>query len=440
MSICPYCGVEDAADAPFCAQCGQDLSAPAPVASAPVKPLLASPARNPNSSPANRPNSSQTEPLTNSKLPSPADASSLQEPLPSFDSLKKSAPEKILVQQDASSTASDTEKPIAPEKNPSLLASESEHATNEHLLPPPSLDLTAVSPAPTASEPPAPTLASSLNTEPSPIALSGMPAASTPEETPVIAPSKLSASPAQNDEQRAALSPPFDSQRKSPTKAPPLPRSTAPTPPALRRWWPMALLSVVVVCGAAFSLLRAPSFASRSGETLPPKVGTPGMAATNSPPFPSASLQTPAIPSTKPAADGSADNPANRGEGLPSPETEAFPGVPGSLQEDVDMISLHARQYNYALVCQNPGDNQLFARLKVRLEGADRSSLRLYRNGIYARRGYIFTKNLRVAEHFRGRPWYRGTSNNAGFIYQQVMNANERDNIAFIQKLEASAP
>jgi hypothetical protein len=60
------------------------------------------------------------------------------------------------------------------------------------------------------------------------------------------------------------------------------------------------------------------------------------------------------------------------------------------------------------------------------VKGKTKHELRIMRNEIYARHGYIF-QNLELREHFMQRPWYKPTTINVNF------NDIEEYNIRFIK-------
>ena len=60
------------------------------------------------------------------------------------------------------------------------------------------------------------------------------------------------------------------------------------------------------------------------------------------------------------------------------------------------------------------------------VKGKTKHELRIMRNEIYARHGYIF-QNLELREHFMQRPWYKPTTINVTF------NDIEEYNIRFIK-------
>ena len=53
----------------------------------------------------------------------------------------------------------------------------------------------------------------------------------------------------------------------------------------------------------------------------------------------------------------------------------------------------------------------------------------------FARRGYRFTRNRRVAAHFAAKPWYRPVTTDAGRV-QRALSRTERHNVDLIRKHE----
>lgn len=66
------------------------------------------------------------------------------------------------------------------------------------------------------------------------------------------------------------------------------------------------------------------------------------------------------------------------------------------------------------------------------LANLSKSQLRLLRNEIYARHGYIF-KSKDLQDYFGSMPWYIGSISNQNDV---PLNSTERKNIAMIQKYE----
>lgn len=66
------------------------------------------------------------------------------------------------------------------------------------------------------------------------------------------------------------------------------------------------------------------------------------------------------------------------------------------------------------------------------LLGKSKFDLRIMRNEIYARHGYLF-KSSDLQEYFSQKPWYRGTTYDAGEI---MFNDIEKKNIEFIKNHE----
>nr|WP_274390142.1 YARHG domain-containing protein [Azospirillum doebereinerae] len=72
----------------------------------------------------------------------------------------------------------------------------------------------------------------------------------------------------------------------------------------------------------------------------------------------------------------------------------------------------------------------------TQLEGLTKERLRLARNEIFARHGYIFSStDLRAS--FAARPWYRPTTNDISGLR---LSAIEQANVALIKRFEEQAP
>ena len=62
------------------------------------------------------------------------------------------------------------------------------------------------------------------------------------------------------------------------------------------------------------------------------------------------------------------------------------------------------------------------------LYGYDKETLQHAINEIYARRGYIFTKNMDEKAYFESKPWYRGVSTDMAYI-ESLFNKYEKANV-----------
>ncbi len=71
------------------------------------------------------------------------------------------------------------------------------------------------------------------------------------------------------------------------------------------------------------------------------------------------------------------------------------------------------------------------------LEGFSEEELKIMRNEIYARHGYIFTTKDMV-DYFSKQPWYNGTIKDAGEVYKTFSDI-EKKNVDTIKKMEESA-
>ncbi len=69
------------------------------------------------------------------------------------------------------------------------------------------------------------------------------------------------------------------------------------------------------------------------------------------------------------------------------------------------------------------------------LKGKSRSELRLMRNEIYARHGYIFGVND-LQRYFERQSWYRGDTTNGEEMYLKRFSEIERDNVDLIKWYE----
>jgi len=68
------------------------------------------------------------------------------------------------------------------------------------------------------------------------------------------------------------------------------------------------------------------------------------------------------------------------------------------------------------------------------LQGLSKSNLRILRNEIFARHGYIFTsKDLQ--DHFSAKEWYKPRYKDATYV-SNLLNPIERKNVEFIKKYE----
>lgn len=72
---------------------------------------------------------------------------------------------------------------------------------------------------------------------------------------------------------------------------------------------------------------------------------------------------------------------------------------------------------------------------KSELSGLTKSQLAIARNEIYAKHGYIFSKNRSMKEYFEGKSWYSGTVAAKDFD-ESVFNQYEKKNIDLIVELE----
>ncbi len=69
------------------------------------------------------------------------------------------------------------------------------------------------------------------------------------------------------------------------------------------------------------------------------------------------------------------------------------------------------------------------------IAGMSKSTLRLARNEIYARHGYIF-ESSDLSNYFNSKSWYRGTISKKNFNDETMLTSVERANVAFIKKYE----
>ncbi|MEE1312885.1 MAG: YARHG domain-containing protein [Lachnospiraceae bacterium] len=72
---------------------------------------------------------------------------------------------------------------------------------------------------------------------------------------------------------------------------------------------------------------------------------------------------------------------------------------------------------------------------KSELSELTAKQLAIARNEIYAKHGYIFSKNKEMKEYFEGKSWYKGTTKSADF-HESVFNKYEKENIDTIVELE----
>ena len=69
------------------------------------------------------------------------------------------------------------------------------------------------------------------------------------------------------------------------------------------------------------------------------------------------------------------------------------------------------------------------------IAGKSKRELRIMRNEIYARHGYRFGQyDLRT--HFKKKSWYKPTTTNGAYLYNNYLTEIERDNVKFIQRYE----
>ena len=71
------------------------------------------------------------------------------------------------------------------------------------------------------------------------------------------------------------------------------------------------------------------------------------------------------------------------------------------------------------------------------LEGLSEEELKIMRNEIYARHGYVFTTKDMV-DYFSKQPWYNGIIKDAGEVYKTFSDI-EKKNVDTIKKMEESA-
>jgi hypothetical protein len=122
----------------------------------------------------------------------------------------------------------------------------------------------------------------------------------------------------------------------------------------------------------------------------------------------------------------------------PSPETQSTEGEAWMAEDDVDLVSRHASEFDYRSIYKESRTEILgeLTYFQERFEKADAKTLRLYRNAIFARRGLKF-KAAELKSTFDKRSWYTPSSSDQSFLYDNVMTQQERDNINFIKSLEA---
>lgn len=78
-------------------------------------------------------------------------------------------------------------------------------------------------------------------------------------------------------------------------------------------------------------------------------------------------------------------------------------------------------------------DERLYT--KFELSNLTKNQLAIARNEIYAKHGYIFSKNKNMREYFEGKSWYVGTTPAKDFD-ESVFNQYEKKNIDLIVELE----
>lgn len=92
-------------------------------------------------------------------------------------------------------------------------------------------------------------------------------------------------------------------------------------------------------------------------------------------------------------------------------------------------------------IASNSIDDSQYDWLSIRkvtaadLSGKTAGDLRLMRNSIFARHGYIFDSQD-LTDYFRNFDWYRPTTRNISHLLNEV----EKYNVSFIQKFEGKAP